>query len=70
MLERNRALAARMARRGRAARKTTRTWPRSARRGMILAIEVMKRRGAIATPWPFEQWRGLRIYRLALEARR
>ncbi len=34
--------------------------------GMILAIEVMKN-AADRVPWPFEQRRGLRIYRHALE---
>jgi adenosylmethionine-8-amino-7-oxononanoate aminotransferase len=35
-------------------------------RGMILAIELVKDKGA-RTPWPFEERRGLRIYRHALE---
>jgi adenosylmethionine-8-amino-7-oxononanoate aminotransferase len=34
--------------------------------GMILAIELMKDPGT-RTPWPWEQRRGLRIYRHALE---
>jgi adenosylmethionine-8-amino-7-oxononanoate aminotransferase len=35
-------------------------------RGMILAIEVVKDR-ATRTPWPWQERRGLRIYRNALE---
>ena len=35
-------------------------------RGMILAIELVKDRGS-RTPWPWQERRGLRIYRHALE---
>jgi adenosylmethionine-8-amino-7-oxononanoate aminotransferase len=35
-------------------------------RGMILAIEVVQDR-ASRTPWPWQERRGLRIYRHALE---
>jgi adenosylmethionine-8-amino-7-oxononanoate aminotransferase len=65
VLERNRALAAHM----RAAVAHLEGHPHVAeirQCGMILAIEVMKD-VAKREPWPFEERRGLRIYRLALE---
>jgi adenosylmethionine-8-amino-7-oxononanoate aminotransferase len=65
VLERNRALAARM----RASVAHLEGHPHVAeirQRGMILAIEVMKD-VASRTPWPFAERRGLRIYRRALE---
>ncbi len=65
VLERNRELAARM----HAAVAHLQEHPHVAeirQRGMILAIEVMKD-VARRQPWPFEERRGLRIYRLALE---
>jgi adenosylmethionine---8-amino-7-oxononanoate aminotransferase len=65
VLERNRALAAHL----RASVAHLQDHPHVAeirQRGMILAIEVMKN-VARREPWPFEERRGLRIYRLALE---
>jgi adenosylmethionine---8-amino-7-oxononanoate aminotransferase len=65
VLERNRATAARML----AAVEHLRDHPHVAeirQCGMILAIEVMKD-PASRTPWPWEERRGLRIYRHALE---
>jgi adenosylmethionine---8-amino-7-oxononanoate aminotransferase len=65
VLERNRALAARMA----ASVEHLREHPHVAeirQRGMILAIELMKD-VANRKAWPFAERRGLRIYRLALE---
>jgi adenosylmethionine-8-amino-7-oxononanoate aminotransferase len=65
VLQRNRTLAAHM----RAAVAHLQDHPHVAeirQRGMILAIEVMKD-VARREPWPFEERRGLRIYRLALE---
>jgi adenosylmethionine-8-amino-7-oxononanoate aminotransferase len=65
VLERNRATAAHMLR----AVEHLRDHPHVAeirQCGMILAIELMKD-PATRTPWPWEQRRGLRIYRHALE---
>jgi adenosylmethionine-8-amino-7-oxononanoate aminotransferase len=65
VIERNRATAAHML----AAVEHLRDHPHVAeirQCGMILAIEVMQDR-ASRTPWPWEQRRGLRIYRHALE---
>jgi adenosylmethionine-8-amino-7-oxononanoate aminotransferase len=65
VLERNRALAAHL----RASVAHLEDHPHVAeirQRGMILAIELVKDRKS-RTPWPFEERRGLRIYRHALE---
>jgi adenosylmethionine-8-amino-7-oxononanoate aminotransferase len=65
VLERNRALALRL----RASVEHLRDHPHVAeirQRGMILAIELMKDPRA-RVPWPWDQRRGLRIYRHALE---
>jgi adenosylmethionine-8-amino-7-oxononanoate aminotransferase len=65
VLERNRALAAHM----RNAVAHLQDHPHVAeirQRGMILAIELVKDR-ATRTPWPWQERRGLRIYRNALE---
>jgi adenosylmethionine---8-amino-7-oxononanoate aminotransferase len=65
VLERNRATAAHM----RASVAHLADHPHVAdirQRGMILAIELMKEPGS-RTPWPWEQRRGLRVYRHALE---
>jgi adenosylmethionine-8-amino-7-oxononanoate aminotransferase len=65
VLERNRELAARM----RASVRHLEDHPHVAdirQAGMILAIELMKDPAA-RTPWPWEERRGLRIYRHALE---
>jgi adenosylmethionine-8-amino-7-oxononanoate aminotransferase len=65
VLERNRATAARMA----ASVAHLADHPHVAeirQHGMILAIELVKDR-ASRTPWPWEERRGLRIYRHALE---
>jgi adenosylmethionine-8-amino-7-oxononanoate aminotransferase len=65
VIERNRVTAARML----AAVEHLRAHPHVAeirQCGMILAIELMKD-PATRTPWPWEQRRGLRIYRHALE---
>jgi adenosylmethionine-8-amino-7-oxononanoate aminotransferase len=65
VLERNRALAAHM----RASVRHLEGHPHVAdirQAGMILAIELMKD-PASRTPWPWEERRGLRIYRHALE---
>ena len=65
VLERNRALARKL----RASVEHLRDHPHVAeirQRGMILAIELMKDPKA-RVPWPWEERRGLRIYRHALE---
>jgi len=65
VLERNRGTAAKMA----ASVAHLRDHPHVGeirQRGMILAIELVKERAA-RTPWPWEERRGLRIYRHALE---
>ena len=65
VLERNRALAAHL----RASVAHLEDHPHVAeirQRGMILAIELVQDRGS-RTPWPFEERRGLRVYRHALE---
>jgi adenosylmethionine---8-amino-7-oxononanoate aminotransferase len=65
VLERNRALAAHMA----ASVAHLADHPHVAQirqRGMILAIELVKDR-ATGAPWPWQERRGLRIYRHALE---
>ena len=65
VLERNRVLAAHM----RAAVAHLQDHPHVAeirQRGMILAIEVVKDR-ATRAPWPWQERRGLRIYRNSLE---
>jgi adenosylmethionine---8-amino-7-oxononanoate aminotransferase len=65
VLERNRATAAKMA----ASVAHLRDHPHVGeirQRGMILAIELVKER-ASRTPYPWEERRGLRIYRHALE---
>jgi adenosylmethionine-8-amino-7-oxononanoate aminotransferase len=65
VLERNRALAAHL----RASVAHLEDHPHVAeirQRGMILAIELVKDRKS-RTPWPFEERRGLRVYRHALE---
>jgi adenosylmethionine-8-amino-7-oxononanoate aminotransferase len=65
VLERNRALAVHL----RASVAHLEDHPHVAeirQRGMILAIELVKDRKS-RTPWPFEERRGLRIYRHALE---
>jgi len=65
IIERNRELAQRMA--ASAAHLRDHAHVAEIRqRGMILAIEVVKDR-ATRTPWPWQERRGLRIYRHALE---
>jgi len=65
VLERNRALAARMGERARALEDHPHV-AEVRQRGMIVAIELAREQGEAARPYPWQERRGLRIYRHAL----